>query len=103
MSILQYRRRNSNAPTPTVTSTLHPILTYINWSYDKNRQINKETLKNILSEFKEDYTHIYLRLFNETPKQIINSFLEQEDLDPASLEQIYTTLSCRGFDLRSFS
>jgi hypothetical protein len=102
--MLQYRRRNSDMPIPTVTYTRnHPLLTFINWSYVRNRQIDTLTLRSIFSNFNEDYIHIYLRLFNEIPREVINSFLMQENLNKNLLDQIHHRLNNRGFDLRSFS
>ena len=102
--MLQYRRRNSDMPIPSIVRTRnHPLLTFINWSYDRSRQIDSITLRTILSSFDENYIHLYLRLFNEIPREVIHSFLIQENLDKNILDQIHHRLSNRGFDLRSFS
>jgi len=102
--MLQYRRRNSDMPIPSIIRTRnHPLLTFINWSYDRSRQIDSLTLRNILLSFDENCIHLYLRLFNEIPREVINSFLIQENLNKNLLDQIYHRLNNRGFDLRSFS
>jgi len=94
--MLQYRRRNSDMPIPTVTHIRnHPLLTYVNWSYDRTRQIDTLTLRSIFLNFNENYIHIYLRLFNEIPREVIHSFLIQENLDKNILDQIHHRLSNR--------
>jgi len=102
--MLNYRRRNSDMPMPTVTNTRnHPLLTFINWSYARSRQIDSLTLRNILSSFNENYIHLYLRLFNEIPTEVIHSFMTQENINKNTLDQIHHRLNNRGFDLRSFA
>ena len=99
--MLYYRRRNSDTPLPPLVHTQnHPLLTYCNWSYDRSRHIDTATLRNILSQFDERFIHIYLRLINETPGNIIDSFMSQEHLDPTILSQVRNILNQRGFDLK---
>jgi len=102
--MLQYRRRNSDMPIPSVVHTRnHPLLTFINWSYDRSKQIDSATLRNILLSFDENYIHLYLRLFNEIPSEVIHSFMTQENINKNTLDQIHHRLNNRGFDLRSFA
>ena len=99
--MLYYRRRNSNTPIPPLMHTQsHPLLTYCNWSYDHSRHINTETLRRILSQFDERFIHVYLRLMNEVPLHIIDSFIAQEQLDPNTLVGVHHILTQRGFDLK---
>jgi len=98
--MLQYRRRNSNTPPPRVTMSRHPLLTYCNWSHDRSRHINEETLISMLTRFQDRYIHFYLRMINETPRRVIDNFIEQHNLNTHALEDIYTRLDARGFDLR---
>jgi len=99
--MLHYRRRNSDTPLPTCMHTQnHPLLTYCNWSYDHSRHIDTVTLRNILSQFDEKFIHIYLRLINETPRNVIDSFISQEHLDPTIFSQVHNILNQRGFDIK---
>ena len=100
--MLQYRRRNSDTLAPTVKLTRHPLLTYVNWSYERSRQLDNKVVRKILSQYDENYNHVYLRLINEVPKRTIDSFLEQEKIESTSLLQIYQQLKSRGFDIKSF-
>jgi len=100
--MLQYRRRNSNTPLQARTNvSRHPLLTYCNWSHDRSRHINESTLRNMLSKFQDKYITFYLRMINETPRRVVNSFIEQEHLDSHILEDIYDRLNNRGFDLKN--
>jgi hypothetical protein len=99
--MLQYRRRNSNTPLqPRTNIARHPLLTYCNWSHDRSRHINTRRLRNILTRFQNNYIHFYIRMINETPRSVVDSFIEQEQLNPNTLENIYDILNTRGFDLR---
>jgi len=55
----------------------------------------------MLTSFQDNYIHFYLRLINETPRRVVDSFIEQEHLNPHSLENIYEILDYRGFDLKA--
>jgi hypothetical protein len=57
----------------------------------------------MLTQFQDEYVRFYLRMINETPRGLIYSFIEQENLNPHRLEEIYEILVHRGFDLRDFS
>ncbi len=101
--MLQYKRRNStkvstskqvNNPTST------PLLTYCNWSYASEYHIDLNSLKNILYSFNREYIPFYLRIFNETPSRVVESFLEQYQISKSSLESISQSLEENGFKVR---
>lgn len=101
--MLQYRRRNSNAPLQhRETAPVHLLLTYCNWSYPRDNHISIQTLRDMLTRYQDEYARFYLRMINETPSGLIFSFMDHEHLDPNTLENIYNRLSDRGFDLRDF-
>ena len=100
--MLQYRRRNSDEPIPQTQTNRHPFLTYVNWSYDKSQHFNTEQLRKMLSAYNERYANIYFRIFNEIPREVVESFIEQENLDTAVLADIYRALSRLNLDLRPF-
>ncbi|WP_457606272.1 hypothetical protein, partial [Nitratifractor sp.] len=78
----------------------HPLLTYINWSYDRSRHLDVQQLSRILREFDETYGHIYMRLFNEVPREIVRSFMQEEGIEESSLNRIYDAMNRLGVDLR---
>ncbi len=100
--MLHYRRCNSDEPLPEIKTNRHPFLTYVNWSYDKNQHFDTEQLRNMLSAYNERYVNIYFRIFNEIPRDVVESFMEQENLDAAILADIYRELSRLNLDLRPF-
>jgi hypothetical protein len=85
---------------PRANIARHPLLTYCNWSYDRSRHINETTLREMLSRFDDRYINYYLRMINETPRNVIDDFITQNNLSTHILENIYQTLVNRGFDLR---
>ncbi|HIP13395.1 MAG TPA: hypothetical protein EYG73_11850 [Arcobacter sp.] len=104
--MLQYRRRNSKTTLiaqdfgePSAMS----MLTYCNWSYASEYHIDLNTLKNILRSFNEEYIPFYLRIFNETPRQVVEEFLEQYKILNSSLQNISNRLRDDGFRVKDFS
>ena len=100
--MLQYRRRNSTAAAPRRRSIRHPLLTYVNWSYDRSQHLDEERLRQLLREFDEAYGHIYMRLFNEIPRETLLSFMQQEGIEESRLDHIYRSMIHLGADLRAF-
>ena len=79
------------------------MLTYCNWSYSPKSHIDLETLKNILQSFNREYIPFYLRILNETPKELVESFLEQYNILRSSLQSIAKELRDSGFRVRDFN
>ncbi|WP_353662635.1 hypothetical protein [Hydrogenimonas sp. SS33] len=100
--MLHYRRRNSTEPAPARRMNRHPLLTYLNWSYDRSRHLNAQQLREILTQYDERYAHLYMRLFNEVPRDVVSSYLRQERIDSSVLADIYRAMSRLGIDLRPF-
>jgi len=100
--MLHYRRRDSNKPVPARCINRHPLLTYINWSYDRSRHLDDRRLREILTQFDERYAHIYIRLFNEVPKEVLSSYLRKEEIDESVIVNIYRSMNWFGIDLHPF-
>jgi hypothetical protein len=100
--MLHYRRRNSTEPAPVRRMNRHPLLTYINWSYDRSRHLDERQLREVLRRFDERYAHLYMRLFNEVPREVLFSYLDHEGIDGSVLTDIHQAMSRLGIDLRSF-
>ena len=104
--MLQYRRRDSkvkltqeNFENPSAMA----MLTYCNWSYSPKSHIDLETLKNILQSFNREYIPFYLRILNETPKELVENFLEQYNILRTSLQGISKELRESGFRVKDFN
>jgi len=100
--MLYYRRRNATEPAPARRMNRHPLLTYINWSYDRSRHLDERQLREVLRRFDERYAHLYMRLFNEVPREVVSSYLRQEGIDDSVLADIYRAMIRLGADLRTF-
>ena len=104
--MLQYRRRNSKATLIAQDfgeSSAISLLTYCNWSYASEYHINLNRLKNILCSFNDDYIPFDLRIFNETPREVLEEFLEQYQISKISVQNIFTKLREDGFRVKDFN
>ncbi len=102
--MLQYKRRNSienSTPKPSNKPRVTPLLTYCNWSYSSDYHIDLNTLKNILHSFNQAYIPFYLRIFNETPRRVVETFLEQYQISKGSLQSIAKSLEADGFKVKA--
>ena len=101
--MLQYIRRNEKevSTASCVEESSTPLLTYCNWSYSPTYHISLDTLQNILCSFNEEYIPYYLRIFNETPRQVVEAFLEQYEISKSSLESISNNLLDNGFKIKN--
>lgn len=101
--MLQYKRRNSTKVSTSKKINIAPstpLLTYCNWSYTSDYHIDLNTLKSILNSFNQEYIPFYLRIFNETPSRVVESFLEQYQISKSSLESISQSLEENGFKVK---
>ena len=102
--MLHYTRRGdiSTSTTRSSESSISSLLTYCNWSYSATNHIDMETLKSILKTFNPNYIPYYLRIFNETPYEVISYFLKQHHISKSSIESIYIQLSKLGIRIKYF-
>ena len=102
--MLHYRRRNSTEPMPVRQGgSVHALVGFCNYSYDRRSHIDASTLRNILSSFDASYIYLYLRLFNEASPTLLRSFIERERIDVSAILNIYQILRERGYDLRELA
>ena len=102
--MLQYRRRNTNTPIIQLQHSDisdNPLLTYCNWSYNHIYHIDLDTLKIILTSFDKAYIPFYLRIFNETPAELLESFTSQYNISKSSLLDIRKILINSGFRIKT--
>ena len=96
--MLSYRRRNSTIITNDVniTNVNRSLITYCNWSYASQYHIDESTLVNILTSFNTKYIPFYLRIFNETPLDILTSFIESHDISMQQIKNLHDKLNHRN-------
>jgi hypothetical protein len=102
--MLQYKRRNSiekSTPQQSSKPIVTPLLIYCNWSYSSDYHIDLNTLTNILHSFNHEYIPFYLRIFNETPSRVVETFLEQYQISKTSLQSISQSLEADGFKVKA--
>lgn len=102
--MLQYKRRNAikfSTPQQSTKPIVTPLLTYCNWSYSSDYHIDLNTLKNILHSFNQEYIPFYLRIFNETPSRVVETFLEEYQISKTSLQSISQSLEADGFKVKT--
>ncbi len=89
--MLQYRRRNSSTSLPLQLNqevSDSTFLAYCNWSYSLNYQINITKALNMLNNFDDSCIPYYIRIFNEMPSKVLNSFLEKYNISKVSVAKI---------------
>jgi hypothetical protein len=101
--MLHYKRRNAikiSTPQQSHEPKIASLLTYCNWSYSSDYHIDLDTLKNILHYFNHEYIPFYLRIFNETPRRVLENFLEQYQISKSSLQTISQSLEADEFKVK---
>lgn len=98
VKVLSYKRRNSTTISNTIddTSANNSLLTYCNWSYASQYHINESTLVSILTSFNTKYIPFYLRIFNETPLNILNIFIKLHNINMQQIKNIHDKLNNRS-------
>ncbi|MEA2050726.1 MAG: hypothetical protein U9O56_08360 [Campylobacterota bacterium] len=96
--MLSYRRRNSTAivSDANITNVSKSLITYCNWSYASKYHIDESTLVNILTSFNTQYIPFYLRIFNETPLDILTSFIESHNISMQQIQNLHDKLNHRS-------
>ncbi|MEA2018634.1 MAG: hypothetical protein U9N59_09310 [Campylobacterota bacterium] len=96
--MLSYRRRSSTAIASDVniTDVNRFLITYCNWSYASQYHIDESTLVNILTSFNTQYIPFYLRIFNETPLNILTSFIESHNISMQQIQNLHDKLNHRS-------
>ena len=86
--MLSYHGKNYNYLNST--SACHPLVTYANYSFDKEHHINERRLKSILRRYTKKQSPVYRRLFNEVPVGLLKDFAKRNNISIALLENTYS-------------
>lgn len=109
--MLQYTRRSEIVPTALKSNSNadynkeladNPILTYCNWNYEKKHHLTSKKLKSIIKRFDIKKLPYYVRIFNETPVNKIQYFIDKNHLKDDDLRNIWTKVSnIKGIKLKT--
>lgn len=109
--MLQYTRRSEIMPTTLKSNSSasydeeidnNPILTYCNWNHDRKHHLTSKKLKSIIKRFDVKKLPYYVRIFNETPINKIQYFIDKNHLSDDDLKNIWDKVSTiKGIKLQT--
>lgn len=68
------------------------FLAYCNWSFVKDKQLTLNEAIAIFDNFQIEKSPIYVRIFNEMPRSILEKFVERNNIDKNKIKSIYSEL-----------
>lgn len=68
------------------------FLAYCNWSFVKDKQLTLSEAIAIFDNFQIEKSPIYVRIFNEMPRNILEKFVERNNIDKNKIKSIYFEL-----------
>ena len=68
------------------------FLAYCNWSFVKDKQLTLSEALTIFDRFEKEKSPIYLRIFNEMPRSVLDRFTEKNNIDRNKIKSIYSEL-----------
>ncbi len=68
------------------------FLAYCNWSFVKDKQLTLSEAIAIFDNFQIEKSHIYVRIFNEMPRSVLDRFTEKNNIDRNKIKSIYSEL-----------
>lgn len=73
-------------------SVNNKFLAYCNWSFIKDKQLKLSEAIAIFDNFQIEKSPIYVRIFNEMPRNILEEFVERNNIDKNKIKSIYSEL-----------
>ena len=73
-------------------SVNNKFLAYCNWSFIKDKQLKLSEAIVIFDNFQIEKSPIYVRIFNEMPRNILEKFVERNNIDKNKIKSIYFEL-----------
>lgn len=68
------------------------FLAYCNWSFAKEKQLRREEAITIFDRFQREKSPIYVRIFNEMPRNVLNNFIERNHISRSKIKSIHSAL-----------
>lgn len=75
------------------------FLGYCNWSFSKDKRLNKDMAIEMFRIFERDKLPFYIRIFNEMPRTVLNEFLETNNINKSDVVKINKKL-CKSSSMR---
>lgn len=83
---------NHNNTLNNVSSYNNKFLVYCNWSFAKEKQLKQSEAISIFDEFQRGKSPIYVKIFNEMPRSVLNKFVEKNHISRDKIKLIHTKL-----------
>lgn len=83
---------NQNITLNDESSYDNKFLAYCNWSFAKEKQLKRNEALTIFDRFEKEKSPIYVRIFNEMPRSVLEKFVEKNHISKDKIKSIYTEL-----------
>ena len=83
---------NQNITLNDESSYDNKFLAYCNWSYAKEKQLKRNEALTIFDRFEKEKSPIYVRIFNEMPRSVLEKFVEKNHINKAKIKSIHAAL-----------
>ena len=83
---------NQNITLNHESSYDNKFLAYCNWSFTKEKQLKRNEALTIFDRFEKEKSPIYVRIFNEMPRSVLEKFVEKNHINKAKIKSIHAAL-----------
>ena len=83
---------NQNITLNDESSYDNKFLAYCNWSFAKEKQLKRNEALTIFDRFEKEKSPIYVRIFNEMPRNVLEKFVEKNHINKAKIKSIHAAL-----------
>ena len=83
---------NHNITLNDESSYDNKFLAYCNWSFAKEKQLKRNEALTIFDRFEKEKSPIYVRIFNEMPRSVLEKFVEKNHINKAKIKSIHAAL-----------
>ena len=83
---------NQNITLNHESSYDNKFLAYWNWSFVKDKQLKINEALTIFDQFEKEKSPIYVRIFNEMPRNVLEKFVEKNHINKAKIKSIHAAL-----------
>ena len=87
-----FRNAATKSNRSIVSSPTNAFLSRCNWSYPRENHINVNQAVEMLRNYDSNYMPFYIRIFNELPKAVLESFIQEHNIAMSQINTLYLTL-----------